>query len=110
MKSSQISHHLLASLVLTLTPAILSCAQAGENNTSVTKDGTTSDATNTVTRYEQPPIGDYWTPEKMRKAKPFPLPSRHGDPLVPQQMTPNPSYTGRAGSSPPPGLGGPVHR
>jgi hypothetical protein len=84
--------------------------QAGENNTGASQDGATSSPTNGVTRSEQPPVGDHLTPEQMRQAKPFPMPSIDGPP-VPQQTTPSP-YTGPAGSSPPglPGLGGAAHR
>jgi hypothetical protein len=109
MKLSRVSRHLLARLVLALaTIAVIGrCPQAGEDHRGASQDGTASGTTNTVTRYDQPPIGDYWTPEKMRQAKPFPIPTVDGPP-VPQQMTPNP-YTGPPGSSSP-GLGGLIHR
>ena len=91
----------LTGFVLTaaIMPAVVVYGQSVKDG-NVPQQGS---GTNTVTHNEPSAAGDYWTPERMRQAKPFPMPSIKGSP-VPQQVTPNPS-TGLSGSSSP-GLGG----
>jgi hypothetical protein len=93
---------LLVSLVLAMTAATVSCAQGGANNTG---QNTVPGAVNTITHNEPPSDGEFWTPGKIRAAKPMPLPSI-GAPLVPQPTRPVPDNgpTGMSPSSP----GGPV--
>jgi hypothetical protein len=104
MKSSSISHQLLAILALAIatTVAIAAFAQPGKNDEG--KD-TTASTPNAVTHIVPP--GHYVTREEMRAAKPMPMPSVNGPPVSPP-TTPAP-YTGPVGSSPP-GLGGPAPR
>jgi hypothetical protein len=107
MNSSGIFRHFLAAVALAVatTPAIVGHAQNNDGGTL--QGGAMSGTTTTVTHIEPPGGGGTSTPDEMRTAKPFPMPSVGGQP-VPQQTTPNP-FAEPPGSSPP-GLGGPVHR
>jgi hypothetical protein len=100
------ARQLLTSLVLLLaiTRAIVACGQSIEDNKTPQQS---SGGAGTVTHDEPPATGDKWSSGKMRKAKPFPMPSVKGPP-VPQQATP-PPYTEPPGSSSP-GIGGPTPR
>jgi hypothetical protein len=87
MQSSLSSRHLLASLMVALALASASTALAqADDKKGAQQAVSTSD---TVTHKEPPPpAGNHWTAEKMRKAKPFPMPSTKGPP-VPQQVIRN---------------------
>ncbi len=90
-------------LMVAMTAAVASVARADGTGKG---DDTAGGSGTTVTRTAPPSSGDDWTPEKMRAAKPMPLPSINAPP-VPQQPGSRPS-TGPQGVSPP-GLGGPAH-
>jgi hypothetical protein len=100
------ARHLLTSLALLLaiTRAVVAYGQTVEDNKAPQQS---SGGAGTVTHNEPPATGDEWSSGKMRKAKPFPMPSVKGPP-VPQQATPTP-YTEPPGSSSP-GIGGPAPR
>jgi hypothetical protein len=89
-------------LAFAATAAIVGHAQ---NNDEGMPQGRTM--SNTVTHKEPSSGNRHLTPEEMRTAKPFPMPSVKGPP-VPQQTTPNP-FAAPPGSSSP-GLGGPPVR
>jgi hypothetical protein len=108
MNSSEIFRHFLAIVVLAIGTTAAIVGHAQNNDGGAPQGRATSGTTNTVTHSEPPGGGGYLTPDEMRTAKPFPMPSVDGPP-VPQQTTPNP-FADPPGSSPP-GLGGPpVHR
>jgi len=88
---------------LAVTLAGTTVGWAADNNTAAQNELTTG---GTVTQHEPPPSGD-WTAERMRNAKPFPMPARKGPP-VPPQVTPSP-YQQPPGSSPS-GFGGSAPR
>jgi hypothetical protein len=89
MNSLEIFRHLINIIVLAIaiTAAVLGCAQ--DNAGSTPQNRATSGTANTVTHNEPPRSAGDLTPEEMRAAKPFPMPSVKGSP-VPQQTTPNP--------------------
>ena len=107
MKRSHISRHVLASVVL-LLPLMakgVAYAQASQSQ-AMPEHGATSTTGVTITHVEPPHTSGYWTPERMRAAKPFPMPTRKGPPVM-DQKPPSP-YTEPPHSSSP-GLGGPPH-
>jgi len=89
---------------LAVTLAGTAAGWAADNNTTLPHELITS---GTVTQHEPPPASDDWTAERMRNAKPFPMPARKGPP-VPPQVTPSP-YQQPPGSSPS-GFGGSAPR
>lgn len=104
MNSSEISRHFLAIVVVAVAMTAAIVGHAQNNVGSTPQDRAMSETTNTVTHREPPGGSGYLTPDEMRTAKPFPMPSVKGPP-VPQQTTPHP-FAEPPGSSPP-GLGGP---
>jgi hypothetical protein len=108
MNSSAIFCHFFAVVGLAVATTAPIVGHAQNNDGGAPQGRATSGTTNTVTHSKPPGGGGYLTPDEMRTAKPFPMPSVDGPP-VPQQTTPNP-FAEPPGSSPP-GLGGPpVHR
>jgi hypothetical protein len=104
MNPSEIFQHLLAISVLMVATTAGTVVHAQNNDGGTPQGRVISGVTGTVTHKEPPGGGHYLTPEEMRTAKPFPMPSVKGPP-VPQQTTPYP-FAEPPGSSPP-GLGGP---
>jgi len=102
MKSLRKNYHFLAGLAigLAVTAPIVANAQSSAN-----KGGTAISDTTTV--IEPRPAPNQWTPEKMRMAKPMPLPSLSAPPM--QQATARAPAHGPSGTSAG-GIGGPVHR
>jgi hypothetical protein len=103
MNSSGIFRRFLSVGVLAVATTAAMVGHAQNNNGGMPQGGAMSGPTSTVTHYEPPNAGGYLTPDEMRTAKPFPMPSVKGPP-VPQQTTPHP-FAEPPGSSPP-GLGG----
>jgi hypothetical protein len=100
-------------LYRTLAAATLLLAAAGFCRAATSHDwrgwryrATVTTVAAAVSHSEPPQEGDYWTPRRMREAKPFPMPTRDWPPPPPKQWTPAVPYPGPPSSSPP-GAGGP---
>jgi hypothetical protein len=104
MNTAETFQHFLAIIVLMVGTTAGTVGHAQNNDGDIRQGSAMSGTTNTVTHNEPPGGSGHLTPEEMRTAKPFPMPSIKGPP-VPQQTTPYP-FAEPPGSSPP-GLGGP---